>query len=372
MGDEKATAAPVGPTAQPKKEKEPQGPLAMASMEMDDSDTALTLMPKFKTFGEIFEYCNWVATSSIVPEAYRNRPADIFVAAQYGADLGLRFMTAIQNIAIINGRPALPSDIKLAMVRSRKLLEKMTEATDEEIRQTGIAWCEMKRVGVDEPIRHAFSVEDAKAAGLWERRGSNNYPTPWVTFKWRMLSLKPRDMCLKDLFGDVFKGLHSVEEARDIQILESDQTPTAQIESKSQPDTKGKEILDVKQEELKPAETIEMSIGQTVGQTLKTEPAEPFKQPEPAASAQTQQEPQTSVPEKSEAAKAFADMVDTETDRMRTMPAGNSVLLRIWSSFKMPVAQFAKGKPSQILNDADLESFSLQIEKFLDPNASKK
>lgn len=195
----------------PKKEREKQGALHMAGYELEGATQENTLMPKFKTFGEIFEYCNWVASSEIIPAAYKNRPADVFMAAQYGHEIGLPFMTAIQNIAIIGGRPALPSDIKLAMVRGRKILEWKREAGLEEIKETGLAWCEMKRVGEPEIQRHTFSIDDAKMAGLWERRGQNNYPTPWVTHKFRMLMLKARDMCLRDLFGDVYKGLHSVE-----------------------------------------------------------------------------------------------------------------------------------------------------------------
>lgn len=361
----------------------------MAGMEMEQGSTEMTLMPKFKTFGEIFEYCNWIATSNIVPDAYKNRPADIFVAAQYGNDIGLKFMTSIQNIAIIGGRPALPSDIKLAMVRGNKLLEYMKEATDEDIRMTGIAWCEMKRVGVDDPIRHAFSVEDAKQAGLWERRGNNNYPTPWVTHKWRMLQLKPRDMVLRDLFGDVFKGLHSIEEARDIEILESDRTPQAQIEQRSQPDTKGKEILEAERPPLKPEAAKEFlsSIEGTApieqkpaeeatkfpenwaakaAENVVQKPSEPVK---PAAGAEIQKAlDEGLLPATEQLRKA----VDACVERVRKLPGGSAALLKVWTQYKIPVAQFAKGSASSALSNEQIDGFSIEIEKIENALTPKK
>ena len=164
------------------------------------SDEESSLIPSFTNFSDVLQFCTWISQSEIVPAAYKGKPADVFVAMSYGKEIGLPFMTSIQKIAIIGKRPALPSDIKLAMVRAKGLLEEFRESSIEEIEKTGKSWCEMKRKGVKEIMRHTFSVEAAKTAGLWQKRGYNNQPTPWITYPNRMLQLKPRDLCLRDLY----------------------------------------------------------------------------------------------------------------------------------------------------------------------------
>jgi len=241
MNDEQTKDQQATP-AQPTKEVTTQSlPDALGDLTME-ARTELALLPNLKNFKDVMNLCTWVSQSNIVPQAYRGKPADVFVAAEYGAEIGLKFMQAIQNIAVINGKPALPSDIKLAMVRSKRLIERFKEASIKEIKQTGIAWCEMKRVDDPDPIRHEFTIEDAKTAFLWERKGRDGQPTPWVTYKHRMLQLKPRDMVLRDLFGDVFKGMLSVEEAQEIEIISTDNSPEAKMIEQSQPDTKGADI----------------------------------------------------------------------------------------------------------------------------------
>lgn len=318
-----------------KKAVEKQAPIGLGDLELSgEARTELSLMPNCKNFAEVFQLCNWISESQIVPEAYRGRPADIFVAAEYGSDIGLKFMTAIQNIAIISGRPALPSDIKLAMVRGKHLLEWKKEASLDEIKKTGIAWCEMKRVDVQEVERHTWSVDDAKVAGVWEKLSRNGFAGPWVTHKWRMLQLKPRDMCLRDLFGDVFKGLHSVEEAQEIVMLNEAQTSQALIESFSQPETKGKEILAAPKPPLTPASA----------------QAEPTKANDP---------PKESVQENAPAVTgALANLVAERCAKLRGLIAGSAALMKLWNEFKLPGAKFGKVEASSMLTADQLAAFN--------------
>lgn len=320
-----------------KKPVEKQAPIGLGALELSgEARTELSLLPQCKNFAEVFQLCNWISESQIVPEAYRGRPADIFVAAEYGADIGLKFMTAIQNIAIIGGRPALPSDIKLAMVRGRNLLDSWREASQEEIKKTGIAWCEMRRVGEKEPVRNTWSVEDAKVAGVWEKLSRNGFAGPWVTHKWRMLQLKPRDMCLRDLFGDVFKGLHSVEEAQEIVMLNESQTSQALIEAASQPATKGKEILAAPAPALTPASATA----------------------EPAPKADTR--------------GALAKLIDDRCEKLRGTTLGDAALLGLWRQVKLPEAEYGKRNPSALLDPLNYEAFNERLADLLIAASSKK
>lgn len=193
---------------------------------MATSITTYTYIPQFASLDEVQRFCAFLSKSSIVPPAYRGRPEDIFVALQYGAEVGLSPMQALQNVAVINGRPSLPCETMLALVRQSGLLESIQEATTEEIQKTGVAWCEVRRKGQPYPIRHTYSIEDARRAHLWERRGKDGSDTPWTTYPYRMLQLRARSWCLRDGFSDVLRGLLSAEEAADIEAA----TPAARIE----------------------------------------------------------------------------------------------------------------------------------------------
>ena len=56
----------------------------------------------------------------------------------------------------------------------------------------------------------AFSVADAKKAGLWGKQG------PWTNYPDRMLLFRARGFILRDVFGDVLKGFKTTEELADI------------------------------------------------------------------------------------------------------------------------------------------------------------
>ena len=62
------------------------------------------------SFSELVQFAQMAAKSQLVPKEYRNQPEDIMLAVQLGSEVGLRPMQALQNIAVINGRPAVWGD----------------------------------------------------------------------------------------------------------------------------------------------------------------------------------------------------------------------------------------------------------------------
>jgi hypothetical protein len=178
---------------------------------------ALQQQPRFAltptTLKEALEFAELLSRSSLVPKDFVGNPGNIIVAIQWGAEVGLAPLQAMQNIAVINGRPCLWGDAVLALVRASGLLD----AIKEEVTDAG-ATCTVKRRG-SVPISRTFTVEDAKRAGLWGKQG------PWQTYPKRMLQMRARAFALRDEFTDVLKGMHVAEEISDLEI---DITPGAQ------------------------------------------------------------------------------------------------------------------------------------------------
>ena len=179
-----------------------------------------TLAPK--TLAEAMEYANIIADSGMVPKNFHGRPADVLVAVQMGAELGLPPTQALQNIAVINGRPSVWGDAVLAIVKASPLCEYLREYFDTE---TGIATCVTKRLGDDEEVVRTFSYEDAKRAGLWGKQG------PWTQYPQRMTQMRARSWAVRDAYPDLLRGIAVREEQVD--KVEKDVTPAPQAKPAS-------------------------------------------------------------------------------------------------------------------------------------------
>jgi len=184
----------------------------------------LTIRESFapQTLDEAIKFSEMISKSFMVPKDYQGKPANCLVAIQWGMELGLSPMAALQNISVINGKPAVWGDALLAMVRA----DSRCLSVKEEITGEGddrVASCRVRRqhVGEVEAIERTFSVAQAKRANLWNKRG------PWQDYPERMLQHRARGNALRDAFPDVLHGMMSSEEAEDIPI--KDVTPKQEI-----------------------------------------------------------------------------------------------------------------------------------------------
>ncbi len=160
------------------------------------------------TITEAMEFSKMLADSSMVPRAYQGKPQDIMVCVQWGMEIGLAPMQALQNIAVINGKPSVYGDAAMALVQASPVCEGVEEYMEGEGTPNPVAVCVAHRKG-RKPVTAKFSVEDAKRAGLWGKQG------PWQAYPKRMLAMRARGFALRDAFPDVLKGLITAEEAQD-------------------------------------------------------------------------------------------------------------------------------------------------------------
>jgi len=172
--------------------------------------TAITTRSGFapQTLSEAMEFSKLLAESSMVPRQYQGKPQDVLVCVQWGNELGLAPMQALQNIAVINGKPSVYGDAAMALVQHSPVCEDIEEYFEGEGTPNPVAVCVAKRKG-RKPVTARFSVEDAKRAGLWGKQG------PWTQYAKRMMQMRARGFALRDAFPDVLKGLITIEEAQD-------------------------------------------------------------------------------------------------------------------------------------------------------------
>jgi hypothetical protein len=159
------------------------------------------------TIQEAMRFSEILASSTMVPRDFQGKPGNVLVAIQWGREVGLGPLQALQNIAVINGRPSIWGDAALALVRGHPDCASVQEGVDGE-GDTRHGWCEVTRRG-EQPQRRTFSIADAKRAGLWGKSG------PWTQYPDRMLQLRARGFAIRDVFPDALRGVLTREEAED-------------------------------------------------------------------------------------------------------------------------------------------------------------
>lgn len=161
------------------------------------------------TLDDLWRFSQYVVKSGFAPKGM-DKPESVLIAIEMGFEVGLSPMAALQNTAVVNGRPTIYGDAALALVRGSGLLESYSETPVGEAGKDSFGYCiTAKRKGDNSTYSETFTVADAKTAGLWGKSG------PWSQYPARMLKFRARGFLLRDAFGDVLKGMRTFEEVRD-------------------------------------------------------------------------------------------------------------------------------------------------------------
>jgi len=164
---------------------------------------------------EAFRLAKAYQQSKLLPQRF-NSPEMILTAMQFVLELGLKPLTAMRQLAVIQGTPSLFGDLPLSLCFSSGKLESIREwyfaADGREIctRNNNIrdevfgAGCWVKRKGDPENLETTFTLEEAKRANLL---GSST----WKSYPKRMLRYRARSQALKDKFPDALNGLSIAE-----------------------------------------------------------------------------------------------------------------------------------------------------------------
>lgn len=155
---------------------------------------------------EAFEFAKMMADSDMVPKDYRGKPGNVLIAVQMGQEVGLQPMAAIQNIAVINGKPGLYGDAGKAILLAAGLTIEEDDIKD--IKANGIACCTITRNG--KATTRTYGIDNAKTAKLWGKDG------PWSTNPERQMAWRAFWFAARDSAADLLKGLGGAEELRDI------------------------------------------------------------------------------------------------------------------------------------------------------------
>src|ERR1700704_4154108 len=85
---------------------------------------------RLRTLDELERFADIAARSTAVPKDYQNKADNCMIAIQMGSELGLAPMQSLQNVAVINGRPAVWGDAMPGLCRASGMMTYMREWSD--------------------------------------------------------------------------------------------------------------------------------------------------------------------------------------------------------------------------------------------------
>lgn len=164
---------------------------------------------------EAFRVANAFHKSGLLPARFTSAEM-VLTAMQFVLELGLKPLTAMRQLAVVQGTPTIFGDLPLSLCYASSYLESIREyviAKDgKEIcvangNLNEAAWGAVtivKRRGDPNILESFFTMDDAEKAGLIKS------PT-WQKYPKRMLRYRARSQALKDKFPDALNGISILE-----------------------------------------------------------------------------------------------------------------------------------------------------------------
>lgn len=153
------------------------------------------------------QHAQAVAQSSLIPDGYRNQPANVLWAMDLADALGIPFPQVMQTMVVMRGRMTMSADIMAAVVRRAghklRVREQGMSVTAALIRQD------------DPDYEFSATWDEAKArqAGLWGQRG------PWTQYPGQMLRSRAITEVCRQGASDALAG--TVYSPEELELAES-------------------------------------------------------------------------------------------------------------------------------------------------------
>lgn len=163
-----------------------------------------------QSFQEALAFAERIATTDFVPQAMRGNAGAVLAAVQYGAELGIGPMQALNGLIVIHGNVGMKVEMMLALVINHPELETLDRAFDPE---TLVATVVIQRRGRSQRTV-TFGPSDAERVSVkendkWIPLSQTGRYRAWPQ---RMYPARALGFAIRDEFPDVMRGMRTAEE----------------------------------------------------------------------------------------------------------------------------------------------------------------
>jgi hypothetical protein len=199
----------------------------------------------FEMMDKAYKFAGIMAKSDIIPEHYRGKPENVFIAVQTAYRMNLDPMLVMQNTFTISGKLGMNSTFAISLANSSGLfiggirykVKTLNENIEGEVNFYNNGTKDKKKVQFSniqvtaytnlksngEEISYTIGMKEAIAEG-WTTKAGNKYQSlPTL-----MLSYRAATLLIRTHAPEVMNGMHVVEEIEDVQASVRDVTPKTQ------------------------------------------------------------------------------------------------------------------------------------------------
>jgi hypothetical protein len=163
----------------------------------------------FEMMDKAYKFAEIIAKSDIIPDHYKGKPSNVFIAVQTAYRMGLDPMLVMQNTYIVSGKLGMNTTFAISLANNSGLFESGIRYREhgEGADMAVTAYTNLKKTG--EEIAYTFSMKMAQAEGY--TRNSKYRTMPGLMLRYRAATLLIRTHA-----PEVMNGMHMVEELEDV------------------------------------------------------------------------------------------------------------------------------------------------------------
>lgn len=209
-----------------------------------------------------------LADSTIIPKDFQKNPSNCLIAIEMSARLNASPMMVMQNLFVVNGRPAWSSQWIVAMInQSRKYKTELQYEFGNDPADGGLscfAWA-IDREG-HKVVGPKITMKMAEAEGWVGKNGSKWRTMPQVMIQYRAASFFGRKNC-----PDMIMGIYSRDEAMEMDYEDVTHDPAFSEQGSDAPALTADDLKPITQEQRKAMFKQAMEgFGQDANEVLRT------------------------------------------------------------------------------------------------------
>lgn len=187
------------------------------------------------------QIANTIALTEFVPKGLRGNKAAVMACLLFGREQGLGPMTALKEVAMVDGKPTMSAALMAAKIRAAGHSLRRREVRDNAGNLTATTAVGKRGDNGDEDT-FTFSLEMAARAGLANKQNWKNYPEA-------MMWARAVSQLARTLFSDVFIGsVYTAEELGAPNTDEDGQVLEAALSEPESHDARGDPAIQVSEE----------------------------------------------------------------------------------------------------------------------------